>query len=261
MARIRTLQVATVRDNTWSVVVQPPGTVPPEVMAISVLLSGLATDGVISGISIANNGTVTVTRTEGGDLTANFSTAINALIAAADISDGQIPSGIARDAEVTASFNALATMLASTYAALAGAVFTGAVSGITPTADEHLANKAYVDDAVAAGGGTPMPTDDFYFGTSLDETPEGAELTIAGVNGSGLIPAYTGTRRLLIARLATEDDITSVIFSDDQSNTNQVGAFTKFGSTVIPTGETEAFNVWVSNQDLIQPTDVTVSVN
>ena len=34
------------------------------------------------------------------------------------------------------------------YAALAGATFTGAVSGITPTANAHFATKAYVDGAV-----------------------------------------------------------------------------------------------------------------
>jgi len=36
----------------------------------------------------------------------------------------------------------------STYAALAGATFTGAVSGITPTANAHFATKGYVDGAV-----------------------------------------------------------------------------------------------------------------
>lgn len=36
------------------------------------------------------------------------------------------------------------------YAALAGATFTGAVSGIAPTADAHFATKKYVADAIAA---------------------------------------------------------------------------------------------------------------
>ena len=36
----------------------------------------------------------------------------------------------------------------SAYAALAGATFTGAVSGITPTASAHFATKQYVDQAV-----------------------------------------------------------------------------------------------------------------
>ena len=38
----------------------------------------------------------------------------------------------------------------SAYATLAGATFTGAVSGIAPTADANFATKKYVDDAIAA---------------------------------------------------------------------------------------------------------------
>ena len=38
----------------------------------------------------------------------------------------------------------------SGYAALAGATFTGAVTGVAPTSDYHLATKKYVDDAIAA---------------------------------------------------------------------------------------------------------------
>ena len=57
-----------------------------------------------------------------------------------------------------------------------------------------------------------------------------------------------GTCGILIARLATEGDIATVKFSNDLSQTNQMGAFTKHGSTVVPMGETEAFNVWVGNQ-------------
>lgn len=40
----------------------------------------------------------------------------------------------------------------SAYAPLAGATFTGAVSGIAPTAPTNLATKLYVDNAVAGGG-------------------------------------------------------------------------------------------------------------
>ena len=110
---------------------------------------------------------------------------------------------------------------------------------------------------IAAGGVPPEPpTDDFYWGTSADATPEGAELTIAAVNGAATIPAYVGSMHVLIARLATEDDLMRVVRSDDISQTNQLGGFTKFGSTIIPTGETLAFKVWVSNQNLTQSADV-----
>lgn len=37
----------------------------------------------------------------------------------------------------------------SGYAALSGATFTGAVSGVTPTANAHLTTKAYVDQAIS----------------------------------------------------------------------------------------------------------------
>lgn len=113
---------------------------------------------------------------------------------------------------------------------------------------------------VAQAGGTLMVTDDIYFGFSTDDTPQGSELTIEAVSGSATLPAHTGSRYQLIARLATEADFTSAVYSD-APNTNQIGAFTKFGSTVVPTGETEVFNVWVSNQNLQNPVDVILTVS
>ena len=53
------------------------------------------------------------------------------------IADSQVPAAFTRDTEL------------SVYALLAGATFTGAVSGITPTADAHLSRKDYVDTADA----------------------------------------------------------------------------------------------------------------
>ncbi len=38
----------------------------------------------------------------------------------------------------------------SAYATLTGATFTGAVSGVAPTADANFATKKYVDDAISA---------------------------------------------------------------------------------------------------------------
>ena len=136
--------------------------------------------------------------------------------------------------------------------ALAAAVMDNTETGIVVTynADGTL-------DFVVPEGGTPsMPTDDIYFGTSANDTPEPNELIIAAVNGVATIDAYAGERHVLFARLATEDDITTVRRSDDLSNTNQIGAFTKFGNTVIPMDESLAFNVWVSNQALSQDANV-----
>lgn len=161
--------------------------------------------------------------------------------------DADVPAAIARDTEVAAA-----------YAALAGATFTGAAQGIDPTADAHFATKGYVDMVVMAGG-EPTTSDDIYFGLSTDRTPEPAEATIAAMMGAGVVAAFTD-RYMLIFRLASEPDIVSVLFSDDASQTNQIGAFEKHGSTVIPQGETAQFSVWVSRQLLTQPDSATVTV-
>ena len=109
-------------------------------------------------------------------------------------------------------------------------------------------------------GGTPTPTTypTLRFGTSTDGTPQAGELTIVGALGMGTVPAYSGSMHLLIARLASEGGIASVLFSDDASRTNQMGAFTQFGSTVDIGGD--AYNVWVSNQALTQGAEVTITV-
>ena len=118
-------------------------------------------------------------------------------------------------------------------------------------------------DRYIASGGTPTPTvtDDIYFGTSDDDTPEPDELDIPAVNGVGTISAYTGHQHHLIARLASEADITRVVYSDDPTMTNVIGAYSQFASTVIPTGETLPFNVWVTNQALTNVADVEVTVS
>ena len=110
-------------------------------------------------------------------------------------------------------------------------------------------------------GATPTPSHpSLFFGLSADATPQGSELTIEGSMGMGTIPAFTD-RYQLIARLASEEDIVSVVFSDDASMTNQIMAFTKFGSTVVPSGEAVAYNVWVSNQLLTQPAEAVATVS
>lgn len=99
-----------------------------------------------------------------------------------------------------------------------------------------------------------------FLGLSDDEIPSGDELTLPTISGVGTILAYVGEFRQLIARLASESDITSVLFSDDSSSTNQIGAFTKYGQTVIPFGQNEEFAVWVSNQKLSQPDDLVITI-
>ena len=154
------------------------------------------------------------------------------------------------------------SVIPATVARLAGAIFTGSTRGEVPTLPAEFATKAYVDSLVATA--VAPPSDDIYFGTSADATPGDAELTIPGVGGAGTIEAYAGSRYHLIARLASESDITRVVYSDDASQTNQIGAFTKFGSTVTPAGPPAAtgeFDVWVSNQALTQSANVTITVS
>ena len=142
-------------------------------------------------------------------------------------------------------------------AALAAAVTGNTETGIAVTHN----SDGTLDFVVTGGGGQPVVTDDVYFGTSADDTPESAELSIAAVNGSATIPAYAGNRHHLIARLASEGDITSVLYSDDPTMTNAIGAFTKSANTIVPPDETEQFSVWVSNQALTNSADVEITVS
>ena len=96
------------------------------------------------------------------------------------------------------------------------------------------------------------------YGTSDDAVPQAAELTVNAVDGVGTVPAYVGDKRLLVARLVSEGEINSVVFSDDASATNQLGVFTKHVGAVTVAGNMYA--VWVSNQDLEQTADLGITV-
>lgn len=110
-------------------------------------------------------------------------------------------------------------------------------------------------------GGTPTPTTypTLRFGASIDATPTVGELTVVGVMGQGTIGAYAGERHHLIARLASEGDIRSVIYSDDPSQDNAFGAFAKWPATLDFGGD--AYNVWVTNQQLLHPDDTVLTVS
>ena len=143
-------------------------------------------------------------------------------------------------------------------ASLLGATFTGAVKGIDPAADKDFVTLSYFNTHKNV---SPV-ADDIYLGTSEDAVATGPELTIAAVAGVGTILAYAGNKHQLIARLATEADITTVFYSDDPTNLNAIGVFTKQVAKVTPTGEAAGtlFNVWVSDQALINRADVTLRV-
>ena len=92
-------------------------------------------------------------------------------------------------------------------------------------------------------------------GLSADATPVASEITIDGVNHVLSFPAFTDMR-LLIWRLASQGDLTSVVIGSDPTQANVIGGWTKFASTVDVGGDTG--NVWVSNQLLTFPAPDTI---
>ena len=149
---------------------------------------------------------------------------------------------------------AMTTRIAA--AALTGAVFTGAVKGINPSEAKDFVTLEYFN---AHRNVAPI-TDDLYFGVSDDAIPISTELTILGVKGIGVIPAFSGEKHLIIARLASEGDIASVTFSIDSTNTNQVGVFDKYANTLVPPTKSEAYTIWVTEDPVTNAAGVTVTV-
>ena len=106
------------------------------------------------------------------------------------------------------------------------------------------------------GGGQVYTT---IFGLSVDKAPEAAEAAIEAPSGVGELPDFAD-RHILIFRLAAEADLESVVFYDDSTQDNAIGAFSKFAGQLIPQGETENFNIWISNQLLTHPQHVIMKV-
>ena len=132
------------------------------------------------------------------------------------------------------------------YAQLTGATFTGAVSGITPSADNHLTTKAYVDGRTS----TPTHTADQYVAIKATNTFVAADFT--GANGvafaSGSITAtipdtITGNVYFGLARLDSDPEATYLDVGNFGSN--QIGGTTIQSTTVEISGST--YEVRVSN--------------
>ena len=191
------------------------------------------------------------------------------------IADGQVPDSFTRDSELAA------------YALLAGAVFTGAVNGITPTADAHLSRKDYVDTADAlkaslagatftgvvllhgtptadneaatkayvdtvAAGMTPTPVSHNRYG-ALKATNNFVAGDFTGANGftsdtdTLTVPAFIANRYLAFAIRNDIADPTDI--REEGSAFNSIGLFTKQGTQVEISGE--MYNVWISNAALL----------
>lgn len=105
---------------------------------------------------------------------------------------------------------------------------------------------------------TPVHVLQVIGGLSADATPEDSELTIAPTTpGVVPFPAFD-SRHILLWKPRADGPITSVVFSDDPTKDNQIGAFTKWPSAI--THGHLVGDVWVSNQNLTftDPMDVEV---
>ena len=98
---------------------------------------------------------------------------------------------------------------------------------------------------------------DYRIGTSTDITLQPSEFTIESSNGIGILPSYSGERYIIFARALSEPDPQRLIFSDGGSF-NQINAFSKQSFTLNINGTD--YNIWRSNQLLMQPTDVSLVI-
>ena len=96
-------------------------------------------------------------------------------------------------------------------------------------------------------------------GVSADAIPAAGELTIVPniPDHTITIPVITNMH-ILFARDSTQGDITSIVDTQDPTSQNQIGGWTKYGSTVTVSGT--AYNVWVSDQEITTPSARTFDV-
>ena len=231
-----------------------------------------AADGVVaSGAFSTDNQTLTLTLDTGGTIDIDVPSALrtdNYIVGGSIDNAGEILTlsrifGTSIEVSIPSILRSApgAGQTADQVMALVRAGIEAAVSNNTETGIDVTWNDDGTLDFVVSSSGQPVVMDDIYFGTSVDDTAESAEFTIAAVSGVGTIPAYTGNRHHLIARLASEDDIVSVTYSNDPTMLNSVGGFTKQAGTIMPPGETEEFSVWISNHALTNAADVEITVN
>ena len=192
------------------------------------------------------------------------------------IADSQVPAAFTRDTEL------------SVYALLAGATFTGAVLGITPTADAHLSRKDYVDTADASSAspwpgatftgvvllhGTPTADNEAATKLYVDTVAAGMTPTPVSHNRYGALKAtnnfvagdFTGangftsdtdtlavpafTANRYLAFAIRNDIADPTDIREEGSAFNSIGLFTKQGTQVEISSE--MYNVWISNAALL----------
>lgn len=104
----------------------------------------------------------------------------------------------------------------------------------------------------------------YRFAQASSDDPTSATFDILPPSDRGLaeLESYSGGRYLMFAHIAgdgPDEDVSRVEFSDDPMKFNQLGAFTQNPNVVQI--DNIGYNVWVSNQLLIQPDNVTIEVS
>lgn len=137
--------------------------------------------------------------------------------------------------------------------------------GVNPDIDIAVAtafpSQAVVIPSTPVRPPTPTPTTHTLLGgLSADTNPVAGEITIDPVMGMpGRINYGTfGNSHALIARVATQPDIMSVVIVGDPTGLNQIGGFSKF-ATPVSVGGTD-YSVWVSNQSLSAVNDFVLDI-
>ena len=171
---------------------------------------GGSDDGVVDTLALALSGsalTATAGRTVGADVASAALTLPFALLAGATFTGAA--QGITPTADAHMTRKDYVDTADALKASLAGAIFTGAVAGITPTANAHLATKAYVDGLV-----NPVITHVNYIALSPDNAFSEAEF-LAGNSAMSMsltVPTFTSPPNQFvgIAVPDVEGDITGI---------------------------------------------------
>jgi len=106
----------------------------------------------------------------------------------------------------------------SAYAALSGATFTGAVSGIAPVADANFATKKYVDDSVPSLSGYAALSGATFTGAVSGITPTANAHFATKQYVDGAVPSLSGyatetwVTQQINAAIATLDDLSEESF-------------------------------------------------
>ena len=98
------------------------------------------------------------------------------------------------------------------------------------------------------------------FGLSQDASAQGSELNVAGnLTGGGTIPAWTGSRRPLVASIQSDPNIKYIYHTSSGSPTqNRISSYTRQSGTIPAGGHN--WHVWVHNTSITGTADLEFQV-